>query len=97
MECAFAGTGCTENRARLPTSNIERHIAQNGHILPCHRIRQVMHFLRRVFTTEIGKKEKASQPHWRSAHSHTSNHLSTRQCARIVKGRVNTIGLDPAM
>ena len=51
----------------------------------------------RVFTTEIGKKEKASQLHWRSAHSHTLNHLSARQCARIVKGGVKTIGLDPAM
>lgn len=28
---------------------------------------------------------------------HTSNHLSTRQYARIVKGWVKAVGLDPAM
>lgn len=45
----------------------------------------------------IHRAQLRSEGYFFPSRRHTSDHLSTRQYARIVKGWVKAVGLDPAM
>ncbi len=56
-----------------------------------------MRMVKRRFSFASEKPEKPDHCHFFPSRLHTSDHLSIRQYARIVKGRVKAVGLDPAM